>query len=378
MTAVLTGAASRSAARLEARVLGPLDPESGLGGEWEALVCAHPTAGLMQSLRWAAIRAEAGSSSLHIGLFESQAGEPGGGTAGEALVGGVLWHGPAAGVRPAVLVAPEGPLIPWPEPGRARLALRAILETTRRAIEGTGVVALRVEPRMEPPVPSLLRDFSRAPVDLCPPETLYLDLRPSEEDLLAAMAAKWRYNIRLATRHGVTVREDSSPAAVSQLYSVIREAAGRGEFFLEPLPFFAALHQHLVRPGLARIILAEWEGQLLGAMLLVIHGDRATYLYGGTSNLERQRMAGYALQWAAINAAKSAGCSTYDFYGYEPYGDPDHLFAGFSRFKRGFGGTAKRFIGAHELILVDSLADSVIRFMNHSPAPRPTPERTPQ
>lgn len=363
----MSALATRTATRFEARLLGQLDPDAGLGAEWERLVQASPHAGLMQSLRWAAVRGEAGSASLHIGLFRD-----------DLLVGGVLWHGPAAGVRPAVLVAPDGPLIPWDEPAQGRLALRAILDETRRVVAGTGVVALRIEPRIELPLPSFLRDFSRAPVDLCPPETLYLDVTPSEEDLLAAMSPKWRYNVRLAARRGVTVREDSSPAAVSQLFSVLREAAARGEFFLEPLPFFAALHQHLIRPGFARLLLAECEGrpgdrhegerQLLGAMLLVTYGDRATYLYGGTSNLERQRMAGYALQWAAITAAKSAACGTYDFYGFEPYGDPEHLFAGFSRFKRGFGGTPKRFIGAHELVLMDSLADSIVRFM--------TPERT--
>ncbi len=34
-----------------------------------------------------------------------------------------------------------------------------------------------------------------------------LDLRPDEKALLAGMKEKWRYNIRLAGRKGITVRQ---------------------------------------------------------------------------------------------------------------------------------------------------------------------------
>jgi lipid II:glycine glycyltransferase (peptidoglycan interpeptide bridge formation enzyme) len=313
---------------------------------------------MMQSLHWAAVRGESGGKSLHVGLFrEGQ------------LAGGILWHGAAPGAGPAILVAPDGPVLPWGDSIAAAAGMRALMKKTRELAAERDIVALRIEPRLAHPVPPALRDFSRAPVDLCPPETLYLDLGPagaprSDEELLGQMHPKWRYNIRLASRRGVTVREEATGAGVLRLYEALTDAAGRGEFFLEPLPFFAALHTHFVEPGLARVLLAEHDGEVLGAMLLVTYGSRATYFYGGTSNAERQRMAGYALQWAAITTARAAGCTTYDFYGFEPHGVPDHLFAGFSRFKRGFGGTPMRFIGAHELVLMDSLADAIVRFVN--------------
>jgi lipid II:glycine glycyltransferase (peptidoglycan interpeptide bridge formation enzyme) len=94
---------------------------------------------------------------------------------------------------------------------------------------------------------------------------------------------------------------------------------------------------------------------------MVTHGRRATYLYGGVTGTERQRMAGYALQWAAIAHAHALGCETYDFYGFDPFGRPDHLYASFSRFKRQFGGRAVQFIGAQEHFFLDRLADAVVR-----------------
>jgi lipid II:glycine glycyltransferase (peptidoglycan interpeptide bridge formation enzyme) len=131
----------------------------------------------------------------------------------------------------------------------------------------------------------------------------------------------------------------------------------RHGFFLEPRAFFATLLETL-----APAVHVAWHGEtFLGAHLMVTHGRRATYLYGGVTGAERQRMAGYALQWAAIAHAHALGCETYDFYGFDPFGRPDHLYASFSRFKRQFGGRAVQFIGAQEHFFLDRLADAVVR-----------------
>lgn len=206
-----------------------------------------------------------------------------------------------------------------------------------------------------------MRDFRRAPVDLVPRETLYLDLNGSPEAILRQMRPKGRYNIGLARRRGVTIREEPSASAVGSFYRVTAEAAERDQFFVEPYTFFVALAESLCPAGMARFVFAEHEGNLLGAMLLVTFGDRATYLYGGTGNLKRNLMGGYALQWGAILAAQRAGCRSYDFFGYEPSGAPSHLYSGFSRFKRQFGGEAVRFAGARDFFFLDRLADAVIR-----------------
>src|SRR5205823_7931299 len=163
-----------------------------------------------------------------------------------------------------------------------------LMDASRALVQGKGIVALRVEPRLAPPAPGLLRDFHRAPVDLMPSETLYLDIRPEPDALLGAMHPKWRYNIRLAGRAGVRVRESRDLADLGQLYAVLQEAAGRGEFFLEPLSFFTALHEQFVKPGLARVLLAEHEGRVLAGLLLVTFATPATYLYRGPAHYGRR------------------------------------------------------------------------------------------
>jgi lipid II:glycine glycyltransferase (peptidoglycan interpeptide bridge formation enzyme) len=84
-------------------------------------------------------------------------------------------------------------------------------------------------------------------------------------------------------------------------------------------------------------------------------------------------MAGYALQWAAMLKAKSAGCTTYDMYGYDQFQAPQNQYAQFSRFKSQFGGQVKRFVGAHDYFFVDRLADVVIKALGEIEEAQITP-----
>ncbi|HEU4328771.1 MAG TPA: peptidoglycan bridge formation glycyltransferase FemA/FemB family protein [Roseiflexaceae bacterium] len=337
---------------LELRQLDDLDPDSELGRRWEALAAGNPAAGVMQSLHWAAFKRRQGLNATHFGLFEDG-----------ALIGGALCYAATQSGGLGLLVAPEGPVLPWEDEARTRAGLRLLLDAAQRLPDA---LALRVEPRLEGLRPRALRAFRRAPLDLLPPETLYLDLRRPPEAILAGMRPKGRYNIRLAARHGVTVRADRSAGAVRRFAAVLEEAGERDAFFVEPPSFFDSLADALAPPGIARFLFAEHNGATLGALLLTVYGDRTTYLYGGVTNRQRHLMAGYALQWAAIETAQAAGCAIYDFYGYEPYGAPDHVYAGFSRFKRQFGGRPVRLIGAHDAFFLDRLADAVVRAASES------------
>jgi lipid II:glycine glycyltransferase (peptidoglycan interpeptide bridge formation enzyme) len=345
----LPAARCRPPAALAVRALNELDSEAGLGRAWEALVAGDPASGVMQSLAWADFKRALGFRTLHLGLFD-----------GERLVGGALCYTGPEGPGAGLLVAPEGPVLPWADEPLARAGLRRLLEAAEAAAPAFGAVALRIEPRLAPPPPRLLRGFGRAPIDLLPVETLILDLTDPPVAILAQMRPKGRYNIRLAERHGVVVREERGPAALPDFWALLAEAGGRAGFFVEPPAFFVALRAALAPRGLARFLIAERAGEPLAAMLLVTYGERATYLYGAVSNRQRETMAGYALQWAAILAARAAGCRTYDFFGYEPHGAPEHLYAGFSRFKRQFGGRPIRFIGARDYFFLDRLADVVV------------------
>ncbi|GAC1357036.1 MAG: peptidoglycan bridge formation glycyltransferase FemA/FemB family protein [Herpetosiphon sp.] len=317
---------------------------------WENMVQAAPASGFMQSLPWAAFKRARGLRTLHL-LIEDH----------DTILGGAIFQIGGNG-GPTLLIAPDGPVVPWHQPSLARDMVRRLMVSAEDLATPYGAIGMRIEPRLPSHLPAgaLLRDWRRAPVDLLPRETLYLNLQPPTDAILAAMHSKGRYNIRLAFRHGVTVRTGSH-ADLPLLYVLLRETAERDDFFLEPYDYISDLITHLSPGGAIRLLVASRGATPLAAMLLLIYGRRATYLYGATSNEGRSHMAGYALQWAAIEQARLAGCTDYDFYGYEPNGAPNHLYAGFSRFKRQFGGEPQQFRGAHDHYWNDRLADAVIR-----------------
>jgi peptidoglycan pentaglycine glycine transferase (the first glycine) len=340
---------------LEVRLLENLCPASPLGAQWESLTRANSASGFMQSLHWAEVKRKQGLSSFHLGAFLN-----------EELIGGAIFYSSMKRNGAGLLIAPEGPVLPWDNHSLTTRALGQIIDTLQsRALE-LGVMAMRIEPRLPPPVIPVLREFGKAPIDLVPRETLFIDLSPSEENILAAMKPKGRYNIKLAERSGVEINFDCTLDSVRRFYSVMRDASNRDQFDIESRQFFEHIVDVLVPAGCAKFVFAEHDSDVLGALLLITYGDRATYLYGGVTNNKRNFMGGYALQWAAMKAAKQAGCTTYDFYGFNPFRAPGHEYSRFSQFKSQFGGTAVRTIGAQDYFFMDNVTDAFIKVVNET------------
>src|SRR5919205_2677028 len=190
-----------------------LEPASKEGLVWEALVAGEASSGFMQSLHWAAFKARRGFRMLHLALYDQG-----------QLVGGALCYAAPSRHPFGVFAAPDGPVLPWSDAARAREGLRLLLKAAEEWAPAYGAQALQIEPRLPAPRPALLRNFRRAPVDLLPAETLYFDLTPSPDDLLAAMHPKGRYNIRLAGRRGVAVHEKGNPPPGPRVYPPVAAA----------------------------------------------------------------------------------------------------------------------------------------------------------
>jgi lipid II:glycine glycyltransferase (peptidoglycan interpeptide bridge formation enzyme) len=228
--------------------------------------------------------------------------------------------------------------------------MQLIREKAANLAKEIGAIALRIEP-LWAEKPHCLTGFVRAPADLLPSETLLIDLRPNETEILAAMKPKGRYNLRLSLRHGVKPEFTTDSQAIPIFYDLFWETVKRQQFFGEPYSFFINLCQTLFAANMAEIGLARWEGKAIAAILVVYWGERATYLYGGRSFEHPELMASYGLHWAAMQRAKARGCTLYDFYGFTR--EPNHDYTKFSQFKRQFGGVVVTTIGAYDYFFYD-------------------------
>jgi peptidoglycan pentaglycine glycine transferase (the first glycine) len=170
------------------------------------------------------------------------------------------------------------------------------------------------------------------------------------------MKPKTRYNIRLAARHGVTVSASEDLTAFEHLMNTTGArdafAVHSGTYYQKA---FAAYSPHRT----VELLLAAFEGEPLAGLMAFAQESRAWYLYGASSDLHREVMAPYLLQWEAIRWARSQGCTEYDLWGI-PDSDEETLEKHFStrqdglwgvyRFKRGFGGQIWRSVGAWDRV----------------------------
>ena len=171
----------------------------------------------------------------------------------------------------------------------------------------------------------------------------------TEEELLANFHQKWRYNIRLAERKGVTVRicgKEMVPA-----FSDLMLTTGVRDGFVTRKPeYFAAMLDNLGEH--ARLYMAfDPHDTPIAGTLAIHYGDKVWYLYGASSNEHRNLMPNYLLQWRMIQWAIETNCRIYDFRGVSGDVSEDNPLYGLFRFKQGFGGDFTEFVGEMDLVL---------------------------
>jgi lipid II:glycine glycyltransferase (peptidoglycan interpeptide bridge formation enzyme) len=210
----------------------------------------------------------------------------------------------------------------------------------RQAAADHSVVFLRLEP--SEPV-----NLLTAPKAIQPKENWVVGLEGSEEELLTTMKPKHRYNLNLAAKKGVTVREATKDDFLA-VWKLLMETASRAKIRLHPQNYYLQMWETLA-PSHLKVFMAELAGEPLACAIVSVFGHTASYLHGGSSERNRQFMAPFLLHWEAMRAVKHAGYFNYDMGGYSS--DPNHEWAGISRFKRGFGGFEVRYPGTFDLPL---------------------------
>jgi peptidoglycan pentaglycine glycine transferase (the first glycine) len=213
--------------------------------------------------------------------------------------------------------------------------------------------------------------LSTSPHNIQPPRTIIVDIKGSEEEILARMKQKTRYNIRLAEKKGVTVRAWDD---IESFHKMLLLTGSRDGFGVHSREYYQRAYDLLYPKQMGESLLAEYEGTPLAALFVARNGNRAYYLYGASTDEERNRMPTYLLQWEAMKWAKARGCVEYDLWGV-PDEDEATLEANFEkrhdglwgvyRFKRGFGGEIKRAVQAMDRVYNPLLYQAYLRFVGN-------------
>ena len=176
-----------------------------------------------------------------------------------------------------------------------------------------------------------------------------LDLsNKTEEDLLASFNQKTRYNVRLAIKKGVKVR-NGTKEDLKIFYDIMKETGSRDNFFIRPLSYFEHIYD-CMSPKHVKLIIAEHEGNPIAAVMPIMYGNKVWYLYGGSSNKYRNLMPNYLLQFEMMKWGLENNCDIYDFRGVSGFKNENDPQYGVYKFKKGFNPEFVEFV--NELYIV--------------------------
>ena len=169
----------------------------------------------------------------------------------------------------------------------------------------------------------------------------------TQEEIFSAFKSKWRYNIRLASRRGVTCGY-YGPERLDDFMKLMRETGHRDHFAIRSREYFLRLMNAF--GSACRLYFCEYNGEPLSGAIAIQYAGKTAYVYGASSSRHRNLMPCYLMQWSMIQWAIESGCSLYDFQGIPHFDEPDHPNYGVYRFKQGFSGEVVVYAGEFDYI----------------------------
>lgn len=171
-----------------------------------------------------------------------------------------------------------------------------------------------------------------------------LDIKgKTEDEVFANFHSKTRYNIRLATKKGVTIKEGTRDD-LKDFHRIMVETGARDGFIIRSLEYFEKMYDELA-PDHMKLLMAYHEDKPISGVIPIMYGNKTWYLYGASSNEHRNLMPNYLLQWEMIKMAIARKSDIYDLRGVSGVVDENHPQYGLYRFKKGFGAEFTEFLG---------------------------------
>jgi len=231
---------------------------------------------------------------------------------------------------------------------------KKILTDLKKIGKREKLLFVKLEPNIlksKKPIELLKQNGAVVGKTLFTPTTFWIDLTPSEEDLIKSFQPKTRYNIRLAQRKGVSVQEDNSDEAFDAYIKLTRETVERQGFYAHTEKYhrlmWKTLHTDMIQKNkkpIARLLVARYEKEIITTWIVFVWKDFLYYPYGASSNKHKKVMANNLVMWEAIKYGKNLGLKTFDLWGRE-------IGKGFTRFKEGYRPKVVEFVGTWDLVI---------------------------
>lgn len=241
------------------------------------------------------------------------------------------------------LYCPYGPVITTPA------GLTAAVKSLTREAHQRGCAFVRIEP-LGAVTPEQLKQLGLSKQRSNQPEhTWRINVDRSFDEVLSGMTKTLRNLHRNYEKKGMTVVASSDPQDISHLVRLLGDVSHRTGIRAHDEHYFAAQADTLVATGDALIYLVHYQNEIIAAALIYIDQERWYYAHAAASTQHRNLQASSILVTQMIEDACNSTQTEVDLFGISPESEPDHPWAGFSKFKRTFGGSQHDFLGTWEL-----------------------------
>lgn len=197
-------------------------------------------------------------------------------------------------------------------------------------------IVLSVEPDEEDFVAP--KGWLKSPNKILPADTILLDLKLSESELLARMAKKTRQYIRKSAP-SITVKLAKNQTDLKKCLSIYKDTARRAGFNLHSDQYYLNVFNKLEEYSPVFIAYNQLN-EPIAFLWLAISAKTAYELYGGVNEEGQELRANYALKWQAIQKVKGWGLERYDFGGM--------VAGGVATFKHGWSDSPTNFAGTFD------------------------------
>ncbi len=203
---------------------------------------------------------------------------------------------------------------------------------------------IKVEP-MTNSIAEVLVDkgFTKSSIDIQPHKTVKLDITQAQDELLVSMHHKTRYNIKIAKKNEVKVREVET---TDNFWNLLQKTSTRDKFGTYKKEYYDKLYNFFQSDNNIKVRIFEvvYQDRPVASAMVLIYEDTGYYLHGASDYEYRSVMAPYALHWEIILQLKVHGLQIYDMWGID-----SKKYPGVTRFKLGWGCRIVEYPGAFDL-----------------------------
>lgn len=319
--------------------------------EWDEFVTSHPEANFLQSWDFYEFYKSRGNDVVRRLVVEEVFDDQDQKVARERTILGAYAGVVEKAKRGRHLAIAGGPILDWGKLNAVEAVFRDMAEQGKKY----GCVFVRVRPQLERSAESLelMRRLGAkpAPMYLSVEFAGVLDLRKSEEEILAGMRQRMRRALRKGAKNDIQIEKSTNPADIHEFYQIELQTAGRHGFVAFSEDFLTKQFAAFAKHGEAVLYTAKYQGEILAQNFMIFYGNEASYHYGVSSELGTKLSGAPLLHMEAMRDARARGISRYNFWGIVGEDETWHRFYGVSQFKRGFGVDEFKYVPAHDLVL---------------------------